>query len=303
MVLNRMLSVASVTGRQERSSEGYRSTSAFTLVELILVLFIIAAVAGLVIPQLSMIGRTTDMAASAKTQADIANNIGAYFVLQKSYPRGMDSLLVGDGSGAVPTGLYDPADDVNGDQESGLPDSGPHLDRDLVMVNLADAGTFDLLPGASYTGFARSFTRGGFDYTFDHERDVINSNDSAKFSTAREYDRGSSVWVAKVKDLQYDGENAALVGRLMPGGVVEPDTILVAMGIGPNNDMRSKTAVNAPIYPGCDGSYYGRYVAIFKLYENGERPTLVAVVDSYGRDPDYTAQQFNESLPDGSRRG
>ena len=276
---------------------------AFTLVELILVLFIIAAVAGLVIPQLSMLGRTTDMAASAKTQADLANNIGTYFVLQKRFPLGMDSLLEGDGAGGAPTGVYTPVSDASGNQASGLPDSGPHLDRDLVMVNLADDGMFDTLPGESYTGFARSFTRGGFEFVYDHDRAVPNSNDSAKFTTARPLDRGSSVWVAKLKDLQYDGENAGLVGRLMPGGVVDPDTILVALGVGPNNDLRSKTAVNAPIYPGCDGSYYGRYVAIFKVYANGERPTLVAVVDSYGRDPDYTQQQYTESLPDDARRG
>ncbi|MEM6473212.1 MAG: hypothetical protein AAF802_26865 [Planctomycetota bacterium] len=276
----------------------------FTLVELILVLFIIAAVAGLVIPQLSMLGRSTDMATSAKTQADLANNISAYFILQKRYPLGMDSLLVGDGSG-VPTEVYIPADDSAGDQVSGLPDSGPHLDRDLEMVDLADTSAgasvgFQELGTSGRTGFSRSFTRGGFEFVYDHDRSEINSNDSAKFTGARTLDRdigGAGCHVAKLRD------DAALIGRLMPGGVVEPDTILVALGIGPNIDMRSKTMTNAPIYPGCDGSYYGRYVAIFKLYANGERPTLVAVVDSYGRDPDYTAQQFNESLPDDSRRG
>ncbi|MEZ6087106.1 MAG: hypothetical protein R3C05_03550 [Pirellulaceae bacterium] len=277
----------------------------FTLLELILVLFILAAVAGLVIPQLGMLGRSTDMAATAKTQADLATNVQMYFVMQKSYPQGMDSLLVGDGSGGDPTGVYAPVSDATtGDQTSGLPDSGPNLDRDLVMVNLADTGTFDVLPGASYTGYARSFTRGGFDFLFDHDRSVINSNDSAKFGSARPLVRNSAVWVAKLADTKDgDATTAALIGRLMPGGIVEPNTILVALGFGPNNDMRSKTVVNAPIYPGCDGSYYGRYVGIFKVYANGERPTLVAVVDSYGRDPDYSQQQFNESLPDGARRG
>jgi hypothetical protein len=163
------------------------------------------------------------------------------------------------------------------------------------MVNLADTGTFDPMPGKSYTGYARSFTRGGFDYVYDHVRDVVNSNNSA--TVERALDRAADVTVAKVKD------DADLIGRLMPGGVVESGTILVALGIGPNNDMRSKNITNPPIYPGCDGSYYGRYVAIFKVYENGERPTLVAVVDSYGRNPDYTQQQFIESLPDGARRG
>ncbi|MEM6469813.1 MAG: prepilin-type N-terminal cleavage/methylation domain-containing protein, partial [Planctomycetota bacterium] len=158
----------------------------FTLVELILVLFIIAAVAGLVIPQLSMLGRSTDMATSAKTQADLANNISAYFILQKRYPLGMDSLLVGDGSG-VPTEVYTPADDSAGDQVSGLPDSGPHLDRDLEMVDLADTSAgasvgFQERGTRGLTGFSLSFTRGVFEFVYDHDRSEINSHDSAKFT-------------------------------------------------------------------------------------------------------------------------
>ena len=50
-------------------------------------------------------------------------------------------------------------------------------------------------------------------------------------------------------------------------------------------------------------SYYGRYIAYFKVYASGERASLVGVSDSYGRTPDYTGQQFNESLPDGARQG
>ncbi len=281
-----------------------RSWLGFTLIELVLVLFILAAVAGLVIPQLSMLGRSTDMAASAKTQSDLANNLSTYFVLQKRWPLGMDSLLVTDGGGGQPTGVYTPVSGSDGNQISGLPDSGPHLDRDLVMVNLADSGQFATLPGQSYTGYARSLTRGGFEFVHDHDRSVINSNDSAKFTPTRGLVRNSSVWVAKLADVKDgDASTAGLIARLMPRGVVEDGAILVAMGIGPNTDMRSKTLTNPPIYPGCDGSYYGRYVAIFKVYANGERPTLVAVVDSYGRNPDYTQQQFTESLPNDSRRG
>lgn len=271
--------------------------SAFTLIELVIVLVIIATLAGLVIPQVSMLGRSSDMAATAKTQADLANNLGTYFVLQKRFPLGMDSLLVGDGAGGDPTAVFLPQDlDGDGLQDTGLPDSGPHLDEDLVMVNLADTSTFA-------SGYARSLTRSGFEYVHDHDTTVVNANDSAKFTPPRALDRSTSVWVAKLRDANFEGTNADLIGRLMPNGLVRPGTILVAMGIGPNNDMRSKTMTNAPIYPGCDGSYYGRYVAIFKVYDNGERASLVAVVDAYGRDPDYTQQQFNESLPDDSRRG
>jgi prepilin-type N-terminal cleavage/methylation domain-containing protein len=258
----------------------------FTLLELVVVIMIIASIAGLVIPQLGMIGRSSDMAMSAKTQADLANNLQVYFVLQKRFPTGMDSLLVGDGT-AAPTAVFLPETDVEGNQITGLPDSGPHLDEDLEMVDLATLAGGD---------WARSFTRSGFEFVYDHDNTVQNANDSAKATTARALSTSECV-VAKLID------GAELTSRIMPNGVLKPDTILVAVGVGPNNDMRSKTLTNSPIYPGCDGSYYGRYVAIFKVYANGERASLVAVVDSYGRDPDYTQQQFVESLPDDSRRG
>jgi hypothetical protein len=65
----------------------------------------------------------------------------------------------------------------------------------------------------------------------------------------------------------------------------------------------SKTMSNPPIYPGADGKYYGRYVAVFRIFASGERAQLVGVIDSYGRTSDYTTQQFNESLPNGGRQG
>jgi len=289
----------------------------FTLLELVIVVAIIATLAGLVIPQFSMMGRSTDMAASAKTQSDLSNNLGTYFVLQKRWPLGMDSLLVGDGGeGSEPTGVFVPVEGADGQQRTGLPDSGPHLDRSLVMVNLADesatvnsdvpkTGFAAMQNSPDRTGFARSLTRGGLEFVYDHDDDAINANDSAKFTAQRPLDRsigGDGCWVAAVDEDPSNSDAQFLISRLMPNGQVPEDVVLVAMGIGPNNDAISKTMTNPPIYPGAV-DYYGRYVAIFKVYANGERPTLVGVVDSYGRTPDYTQQQYNESLPDDARRG
>jgi len=258
----------------------------FTLLELVVVLLIIAAIAGLLIPQIGMIGRSSDMAASAKSQADLANNIQLYFTLQKRYPQGLDSLLVGDGSSA--TEVYTPDDaDGDGEQDSGLPDSGPNLDRDLTLATLSGG-----------SGWTRSFTRSGFEYVYDHDRSVANANNSG-IHRRDVADRNQDIEVAEVTS------GSAVAQKLLPAtqGVPETGARLIALGIGGSNAMISKTATNAPVYPGCDGKYYGRYVAIFKLYESGERATLAGVVDSYGRAPDYTQQQFNESLPDGARRG
>ncbi len=264
-----------------------RKRTGFTLLELVVVLLIVATLAGLAIPVVSMLGRSSDMAASASSQRELASNIQLYFVLQKRFPQGFDSLIV-DGGGAIYTPIID---GTTGQQTGGLPDSGPHLDEDLTVSTLTD-------------GQRRSFTRSGFDWVYDHDTSVINSNNTGVVK--RFLDRSDAgMKVAAV----IPGSDIAL--KLLPQGVgangtpgtPAPGSIIVALGIGPNNSAIGKTINSAPIYPGNDGTYYGRYVAFFEVFESGERAVLIGVSDSYGRAMDYTIQQFNESLPNGARRG
>jgi len=269
-----------------------------TLIELVLVLAILAAVAGLVIPQVANLGRTTDMAASAKTQSDLASNLQLHFVQLKRYPQGLDSLLVSDGS--TPSGVFLPQDlDGDGQQDTGLPDSGPHLDEQLTMVDLAD------LDGTNGTQFRRSFSRSGFDWVYDHSTDELNANDSAVFQRDVSSSSGDPFFVAAILP------ETAIANAVFPedtdgdgaGGDIPNDLQLVAVGVGPRCSVQGTTALNAPIYPGNDGSYYGRYVAVFKVYADGRRAQLALTTDSYGRFPDYTIKQYAESLPEGARRG
>lgn len=291
-----------------------RSRGGFTLVELIVVLLIIATVAGLVIPAVASLGRTTDMAATAKTQQDVANNIQQFCVLQKRFPQGMDSLLQVGTAGATtgtPDGLYAPLTS-GGQQVSGMTTSNPNLYSLLVLdsTTIADAGTVQ---------FRRSFTRGGFDYVYDHQSydpatlaGEPNANNSGKIQ--RVFAAGA-IPVARLKgtvtgDPALSADNLTLLRRIVPAefdaaGAYTPETgtHLVAMGVGPNCRLVPTTMLNTPSYPGADGKYYGRYVAIFKVFSTGERPVLVAVTDAYGRTSDYSIQQFNESLPNGARQG
>lgn len=254
----------------------------FTLIELVIVLLILAIVAGLVLPAISMLGRTADMAASAKTQADLANNIHMHFVLQKRYPQGFDSLIT-SGTAAI---YNSDTNDAN-TQTFGLPYAG--ADGTRLQAQL----TLSALTNGTGAEWARSFTRGGFDYVYDHDTTPgLNSNNSA---TLQRLLTASPVNVAEVN-------GTALIAKLVPNGLTAGQR-LVALGIGPRNSAIGKIITNCPTYPGADGRYYGRYVAVFMIYANGERATLVAVIDSYGRHHDYTIQQFNESLPDGSRQG
>jgi prepilin-type N-terminal cleavage/methylation domain-containing protein len=282
--------------------QNHPSRSAFTLIELVIVVAVLATLAGLLIPQLSMIGRSADMAATATSQKDVGNNLQLYFVQQKAYPAYLDSLLYTTDTNTPPAGLYEPFD-ANGlsgsscdslNQIGGLPKSGPDLWKDLMLADIGPNAT----SGYAVNTYLRSFSRSGFDYVMDHDKTVVNANNSGIFQRTVPDGKtsGQSFFVAQVKD----GSNVQK--GLLPNGI-PANTLLVAVGFSPRNSAIGKTALQSPVYPGCDGKYYGRYVAIFQIYKSGERATLIGVVDSYGRYPDYSIQQYNESLPDGGRRG
>ncbi len=269
------------------------SRRGFTLIELIVVLIIVATLAGLVLPNVSMLGRSSDMAASASSQRELANNLQMFFVLQKRYPQGFDSLLIDDGSG-TPTELYGPlqadlstAASGESDQAAGLPISGPSLYADLEVTSITGQ-------------YARSLTRSGLDWVYDHSVDtadgVATNNSGIHY---RELDRSNPIPMATVAD------SSGIAERLLPGtgGAIPTGSIIVAVGIGPNNTAIGKTMNIAPMYAGNDNRYYGRYVAFFQVFDSGERAVLLGVSDAYGRTPDYVIQQFNESLPNGSRQG
>lgn len=271
-----------------------KSPRAFTLIELVVVLLILAALAGLIIPQVAMLGRSTDMAVSAKSQQDIANNIQLFFAQMKRYPQGMDSLL--DTTGAV----YGP-DGSSDTQTRGLPASSANgINMHLALTPV----TLDNATGS----YLRSFTRSGFDWVYDHNLSANNANDSTLGQAQRVFSgTGANALVAEVVSPNTPSgtptpSSTQLLSILAPNGL-RPGERIVALGFGQRNSALGVTALSAPVYAGNAGSYYGYYIAYFKLYPNGERATLVGVSDCYGRTPVYTQQQFNESLPDGARQG
>lgn len=315
---NRIRRGASVIGRQAQAG--------FTLVELVVVLVILATVAGLVIPAVAGLGRSTDMAASAKTQQDLAANLQEFFVLQKRFPQGLDSLLIdATPSGStttpdapatadgVPDAVYGPKFDGVGEQISGMTTSSPGLVSSLILGTLTSQQR-------------RSFTRAGFDYVHDHEAydwtlgsGIVNSNESAIYRRnlpasggmpAAVIDPALAVNLSSTSGL-YLVLRGLVPAELFPNTttpsnwdwVPETGTQIVACGVGNRSRLVPITAMTSPVYPGDAGSYYGRYVAFFKVYETGERCTLIGVSDPYGRTSDYTIQQFNESLPNGARQG
>lgn len=278
------------------------SLRGFTLIELLVVIIVIAALAALIVPNIGSLGRSTDMAVSAKTQADVANNVNQFFVLQKRFPQGLDSLV--DGTGA----LYAPDVDNADTQVRGFPYAGADGTR---LSNAAGSGQLvaATLANATNAEYLRSLTRAGFDWLWDHDTTAINSNTSNSVfralvagidnpATPAVDPSSAPAGPVAVAELT----NGALLAKIHPSPLKATERI-VAFGYGQKNTAIGKLSTTCPLYPGADKTYYGRYILYFKVYASGERATLVGVSDSYGRTPDYTEQQFNESLPDGSRQG
>lgn len=275
-----------------------RVRAGFTLIELVVVLLILATLAGLIVPLVGMLGRSSDMAASAKTQADLANNTQLFFVLQKRYPQGLDSLLVTGGTAVYAADTTDP-----NTQTIGLPYAG--ADGTRLQAQLTPLTVTPITGTASIANpdWFRCITRSGFDWIYHHDVAALNSNNSGigGFTPLITNANGSgnpAVTTFAVAEVT----GTYMLGKLVPQGL-KPGEKVIAFGVGPQNTAIGKTLQNAPIYPGCDGKYYGHFVIYFKIYASGERATLIGASDSYGRTPNYTQQQFNESLPDGGRQG
>jgi prepilin-type N-terminal cleavage/methylation domain-containing protein len=288
--------------KPQTANQSLELRKGFTLIELLVVIVIIAALAALIVPNVGMFGRSTDMAVSAKSQADIANNVQQFFVLQKRYPQGMDSLL--DTTGA----LYS-SDTTSGDtQTRGLPYGGADGTRLQAQLTANSFAPISGTASVSNPDYFRSLTRAGLDWTYDHDTTAINSNlsnttfrafvsglDDPSTTAVETSSSPSTIPVAEVT-------GSYLIGKLAPGGLKAGQKI-VAFGFGQKNTSIGKTSTTCPLYPGADKTYYGRYIVYLMVYASGERASLIGVSDSYGRTPDYTEQQFNESLPDGARQG
>lgn len=280
-----------------------RSIAAFTLIELLVVIIIIAALAALIVPNIGQYGRSTDMAVSAKTQADVANQAQLFFVTQKRYPQGLDSLLT-----LTSAALYSETGATANTQVYGFPLSGAD------GTSLAAQLTLGALTSATNADFRRSLTRAGLDWVYDHDTAAVNANTSNTAATSyRAITDGiddpntaaveSSAGVSSIPVAELTNSTGAALLTKLNGGLLKAGERVVAFGFGQRSTAVGKTTTTVPLYPGADKTYYGRYVVYLKVYASGERATLLGVSDAYGRTPDYTEQQFNESLPDGARQG
>ena len=252
----------------------------FTLIELVMVVLILAIVAGLAVPVVGWLRRSANYGAQANTSAALASNFEFYRSTygNNAYPNYLDSLLkASDGS----------------------------------LIDYTDGGWGDLFVAGSLTGDALECLK-PLTVVMDHDDtgfEGLQGNPGNSATTQRTFYGGVDPALCAVVDVDGTDEPAKLLQEIYPGAVADAatntiayggDTItLVGFGIGQSNTAVGRTMASAPLDPRVDNSeVYGRYTAIFAVYgtRKGRRAQLKAIVNAKGRTLNNALSEFNQSL-------
>jgi prepilin-type N-terminal cleavage/methylation domain-containing protein len=239
----------------------------FTLVEMVLVLIILAVIAGLVMPLIGSLRTQSDRSSSAFGSAHIIENLEAFRISAGRYPERMDSLLVNDGT-FVPYSRL--ADDTE------------------APGNWFNVEDLDSFTGAQY---ARSLNRAGITRVMDHDTTQTDPNASGRilrtllpgddrwFAVLSHMNSNSLLAAAGVADL--DNDNDYLEHAIVDAdGSGNPDVKYIAFGLGPQCEVVGQMMANAPLHFNAEPTNYGRFIIIFVAHESGAPASLRTVVDS-----------------------
>lgn len=249
-----------------------RRRVAMTLVELVVVLGILAGLAGLVVPALGYLTGQAGSAAGATGCADVMSNLETYYTSIGHYPVQMDSLL-GDSGDELADSLWAHVPVQGMPPVAGLP-------------SFLTAGTVPSDTGTSYSrSIGHAFGTGAS--VVDHSGSATDPSNGGDISTKRSLTKGSKVAVVN--------STSDVAAAIYPGGVPTGVT-LVALGVGPNCAAVGKTMAAPPRFAGMDSENYARYVAIFALYADGTPAKLKAVLNPQGRTGDSLIAEYKSGV-------
>lgn len=258
------------------------SRKGFTLIELIMVLVIITALAALVIPIVDYIRRTSDKASASFAISQVSESVGLFKILENTYPAGMDTMVDVDGVSAA-ANLNSNVDkkaslgNLTSTEYKKFDDLIPN-----VMLHDSTAAIYRNYQGNSGNTRVASVNSSG---TGHNTFWIVD--DSAIIDSVYP---GASVNVAGVFPNLVDNAGFITVGYGSDGaqggtsGAADQTARLIILGIGPNCEMVGKNMVSAPNYVNVDGSKeYDRFLAMFAVYGGSKRnvrPQLKGALDS-----------------------
>jgi prepilin-type N-terminal cleavage/methylation domain-containing protein len=259
----------------------------FTLLELVVVLMIIAILAGLLVSVVGWVRRSANYASGANNQSTILANFELYRTTfgNNNYPNRPDSLLT-TGGAAVPSymtpdlaGMISPTACSSGDFDS-LNNGGRGI---TVVMDHEDPISAAIEGNPGNTGvLARPFVSGG---NLAYVNTAPTGADSLKNVT--------QLVNALGYELDTTTSRYRAIGTATPG-----DIALVLMGVGPSHTAIGKTMQSSPFDTNVDTSkQYNRFIAVFAVYNprEGRRAQLKAVLCPRGRIVNRNLSEFYQS--------
>jgi len=244
-----------------------KRNSGFTLIELVVVLAILAAIAGLVIPQIDGLRRSSDKGTASHTIGAVSNNTQLFRTLKGSYPERFDSLVDAGTSTLYPklspkVSVAMSTTTLTANELKSLTDVGIKN----LMYHVDGATSFgQKLPGN--TGITETLLTTGTSVVFLDPAAAANS------------------------------KRTNMIGSCYPDGIPldstsNPILKIVIVGVGQNTTSIGQTMQSAPSYQGVDpNKEYNRYMLAFGVYATGKRARLLGAFDSTG---DYLTQEVDE---------
>lgn len=264
----------------------------FSLLELVVVVMILASLAGLVISKVDWARRSADTATAASGMAQVQQNLQLYRTAKGVYPDRFDSLIDASTLATTPA-IYDEL----------------FIGHGLTTSTLRPA-TFAAAPPGPPTGFVFSLQHVGMATVVDHDPAATFPGDSAtSIRAASAFGFNVSTVLAAVNPAStlarsiYPASTPATADptahTILPNGVTgEEPVTLVALGVGPNCSAIGSTMSSAPMCSAVDPTgNYPRYVAIFACFASGKRAELEGVIDSTGQVVTGQLKNFYQNEP------
>jgi prepilin-type N-terminal cleavage/methylation domain-containing protein len=273
-----------------------------TLIELVVVIAILAALAGLVIPRLDFLKNQADASASAATTADLFTQLQVHRSATNEYPA-MDTLI--DETGAAYSKLYSQGGAPLTVWTVDGPQSGASWYRSLLQAGLKI--------GVTMSSTASNASNAGSGNLVD----LINESAAGtlKLATVNTSITSPSSYIPTLLSTLYPGgvtmvpgnsgsdgisgnsDDVATTYTQTAAGQVPSSQKLVAFGIGPKNTMTGKTMAGTPLQSDTDdpASVYCRYIAVFAVFNDGRPAQLKAVVDHRFKMVDKNLEAYRQA--------
>ena len=262
--------------RQNRRQMG------LTLIELVMVLVVLTALAAMVVPIIDNVRRTSDKATASAVMKQLVENISLYRTSKGVYPDNFDSLL-DDADQSVASTLAKSGKGISyaltANEAKSLTAIGISIVQDLDVDNSLGM-TYRNRPGNSGVS-PRSLATGQQVY-------VVTNGDIVRSV----YPVEGSVGAANAGDY---GLHPATGTITKANGV---RVKLVVFGVGPRSSLVGQTMMSPPAYSGVTepDTKYNRFLAVFAVYDGGittskRRAQLKGAMDSTF---DFLNQEINE---------